>query len=131
VSSHKAVLLVVHDQTRRLRLGTAIVRRRWRLRTARSRDEAMAMLHWFSPSVIVVDLGVDRTSTPEDMVGALRERVSAERAGIVGLTDRDHDDAARVGVDALLTQPVSLPALIEAIELATPTSPAAHDEGGD
>jgi ActR/RegA family two-component response regulator len=130
VSSQKAVLLVEHDQARRLRLGTAIVRRRWRLRTARSQDEALAVLQWYAPSVIVVDLGIDRSSTAADVVGALRERAPAGEpgAGIVGLTDRDHD-AAQVGVDALVTQPVSLNALIEAIELATPT-PAKPDEPG-
>jgi ActR/RegA family two-component response regulator len=128
VSTQKAVLLVEHDQARRLRLGTAIVRRRWRLRTARSRDEAMAMLRWYSPAVIVLDLAVDRGSTPADTVCALRESVSEGRPGIVGLTDRGHD-AAQVGVDALVTRPVSLPALIEAIELATPAPE--NDGDGD
>lgn len=116
VSTRKTLLLVEHDLARRLRLGTAIVRRKWRMRTARSGDEALETLHWFEPAVILLDLGMHPISARE-LVERLREREHGARATIVGMVDREHD-ASGLGLDAVLARPFSFEGLFETIDLA-------------
>lgn len=98
---------------RRLRLGTAIVRRKWRLRTARSANEAIETLRWFDAAVIVLDLELLRT-VPYDLVGRLREASKSE-VTIIGMIDRDRD-TENLGVDVVLARPFTAEGLFEAIE---------------
>lgn len=125
MTRRKSLLLVEHDLARRLRVGTAIVRRKWRLRTARSAGEAIETLQWFDAAVIVLDLDLSRT-TREDFVAQVREANKTSNVAIIGMIDRDRD-AESLGVDVVLTRPFSVDALFEAIDYGYERR-AANDE---
>jgi len=110
--ARKTVLLVDHDLYRRLRLGNAILRRRWRLRIARSGGEGLDLLSFYSPLVILVDSDLLRIFS-RDLVMRMHER--APDAAIVGLADREHEGEV-VGVDIVLPRTSSLALLFETMD---------------
>src|SRR5690606_19631857 len=81
-----------------------------------SGDEAPETLHWFEPSVILLDLGVHPISARE-LVERLRERKHGAQATIVGMVDREHD-VSGLGLDAVLSRPFSFEGLFETIDQA-------------
>lgn len=120
MSTQKTLLLVEPDQAHRLRLGTAIVRRRWRLRTARDDGEALDALHFFAPDVIIIDL--DSMHAPDEVVGKMREREPGAKATIVAISRLEHD-ARQLQVDAVVTRPFSFQTLFDTIEHTKPPQP--------
>jgi response regulator RpfG family c-di-GMP phosphodiesterase len=111
-SARKDLLLLDPDLCRRLRLGTAILRRRWRLRTARSGEEGLALLSAYPALVILVDCEVLRMNA-YDLVPRMQER--APEAVIVGLAQHAHEGEAS-GIDVVLSQPPSLELLFETMD---------------
>ena len=110
-SKHHTLLLVEPDQTRRLRLGTAILRKGFRLAMAERGADAVEVAQRFKPSVILCDLD---DSANLDHIATLRADGCADST-IIGLVSHSGDVANPGTLDAILTRPLKPPALFDTI----------------
>ena len=111
-SRRNTLLLIEGDQTRRLRLGTAILREGWQLAMLERGADALQVASYIKPSVILCDLD-DETNLRH--IEALRANGCASST-IIGFVSRDRDVENPGTVDAIITRPVKSPALFETIE---------------
>jgi ActR/RegA family two-component response regulator len=109
-SKRNTLLLIERDQTRRLRLGTAILREGWQLAMLERGAEALQVASYIKPSVILCDLD-DQANLRH--IEALRANGCAD-ATIIGLVSHNSVDNPGT-VDGLITRPVKPPALFEMI----------------
>ncbi|NVB78730.1 MAG: hypothetical protein HOV81_10080 [Kofleriaceae bacterium] len=104
------LLLIERDQTRRLRLGTAILREGWQLAMLERGADALQAAGYIKPSVILCDLDDDANLRH---IEALRANGCAN-ATIIGLVSQNSVENPGT-VDAIITRPVKPPELFELI----------------
>jgi CheY-like chemotaxis protein len=110
-SRPKTLLLVEQDQSRRLRLGTAILREGWRLAMAERGVDALALAERFKPSVILCDL--DNAANLEHIATLRADGCAAST--IIGVVSHGVDVENPGTIDAILTRPLKPPSLFDTI----------------
>jgi CheY-like chemotaxis protein len=127
-------ILIVDDNAQNLKLAWVLLTAEgYDVRTAVDAEDALMVLEWFTPRVILMDLQLPGMDGLE-----LTRRLKADRArrgpAIVALTayamKGDEEKALRAGCDAYMSKPIdtdALPKLVAELIARRPDG----DDGGD
>ena len=113
-------VLVVDDQRENLELSAAILGLRGaEVKLVDNGIDALAIVHDFNPTVILLDLAMPEMDGWE-LVKALRASESSKRVPIIAVSvrlgSRDDQKAAEAGFDGYISKPFSIPVFIEQLK---------------
>jgi two-component system response regulator RegA len=127
--AQRSVLLVDDDRTFLSTFAREFMRRRWRVSTAQTSDEATPRARADRPAVIVLDMMLGSESALELIPGLRREAPGARIVVLTGSASiATAVDAIKRGADHYLEKPATVEQIIESVEQHVASESLAQSE---